>query len=141
MTGCVFCRIAEGSLPSHRVYEDPRVVAFLDAAPAAAGHTLVIPRVHVARVEDLTQEDAEALFGAVHRLVKPVREAVVAQAATIGVNDGPGSGQEIPHVHVHIIPRNPRDGLGIIQRVGARMSQQQLAETAEKIRSLLCSSE
>jgi len=132
---CLFCAIAAGRVPAHVVYEDDRVVAFLDIHPSAPGHTLIIPRAHVTRIEDLSPEDASALFTALHRLTKPIREAVEAEAATVGINDGPGSGQEVPHVHVHVIPRQRGDGGTLIQlvaRTGTRGTS--LADVADKIR-------
>ncbi|MCJ7573419.1 HIT family protein [Candidatus Bathyarchaeota archaeon] len=132
---CLFCAIAAGRVPAHVVYEDDRVVAFLDIHPSAPGHTLIIPRAHVTRIEDLSPEDASALFTALHRLTKPIREAVEAEAATVGINDGPGSGQEVPHVHIHVIPRRRGDGGTLIQlvaRTGTRGTS--LADVADKIR-------
>ena len=115
---CLFCSIIEGSVPAHRLYEDDDVLAFLDARPAAPGHTLLIPKTHAARVEDLSSEQAAALFDALHRIAGPIREAVSSDATTIGINNGPGSGQVIPHVHIHVIPRRRGDQGGIIQQLG-----------------------
>ncbi len=114
---CVFCRIIRGELPAHRVYEDEMVLAFLDIHPSAPGHTLIIPKSHVAQVEDLLEEESSALFRALHLLVGRIQEAVGATASTIGINNGPGSGQEISHVHIHVIPRSKKDGGGIVQRI------------------------
>ena len=132
---CLFCAISAGKVPAHLVYEDDRTVAFLDIHPSAPGHTLITPRTHAARIEGLSAEDAAALFAALHRLAKPIREAVGAEAATVGINDGPGSGQEVPHVHVHVIPRRRGDGGTLIQliaRTGTRGTS--LADVADKIR-------
>jgi histidine triad (HIT) family protein len=115
---CLFCSIIEGNVTAHRLYEDDDVLAFLDARPVAPGHTLLIPKTHAARVEDLSPEQAAALFKALHRIAGPIREAVSCDATTIGINNGPGSGQEIPHVHIHVIPRRRGDRGGIIQRLG-----------------------
>ena len=135
MNICLFCAISAGKVPAHVVFEDDRTVAFLDIHPSAPGHTLIIPRTHAARIEDLSAEDAAALFAALHRLTKPIREAVGAEAATVGINDGPGSGQEIPHVHIHVIPRRRGDGGGIIQAITRKGSAEaSLADVADKIR-------
>ncbi len=134
---CVFCGIVRGRVPSHKVYEDERTLAFLDIHPSAPGHTLIVPKAHVARVEDLTKEDAEALFRALHRLIGPIQRAVDAPASTVGINNGPESGQEVPHVHIHVIPRRRGDGGGIIQglaRTGDRPTGAELGEVAERIR-------
>ena len=139
MNRCLFCAVAAGRVPAHIIYEDERTVAFLDIHPSAPGHTLIIPRTHAARIEELPVEDAMALFVTLHRLAKPIREAMGAEAATVGINDGPGSGQEVPHVHIHVIPRRSGDGGTIVQSLAghiSRPSQEELRETAEKIRRL-----
>ncbi len=134
MPPCLICSIVEGRIPSHKVYEDERCLAFLDIHPAAPGHTLLVPKAHVSRVEDLTPEQAQALFSALHKILTHIKDALGADATTIGVNNGPGSGQEIPHVHIHIIPRRRGDRGGIIQSLGPG-GRADLAETAEKIRA------
>ena len=135
---CVFCAIVEGKIPSHKVYEDESVFAFLDIHPSAPGHTLIIPKAHVARVEDMSREDAGALFRALHGLVGGIQRAMGAPASTIGINNGRESGQEVPHVHIHVIPRHPGDRGGMIQGI-ARSSgspdQEELRGIAEKIRA------
>lgn len=118
MSPCLICSILEGRIPAHKVYEDDYCLAFLDIRPAALGHTMLVPKAHVPRVEDLTPEQAQALFSALHRLLAPIRDVVGADATTIGVNNGPGSGQEVPHVHIHIIPRRRGDHGGIVQQLG-----------------------
>jgi len=130
---CLICEIAKGLVPAYRVYEDEHCIALLDIHPAAPGHTLLIPRVHTARVEDLSSEQADALFRALHKILTPIREAVEADATTIGVNNGPGSGQEIQHVHIHIIPRHRGDHGGIIQSLGPG-GRVDLEDIADKIR-------
>lgn len=136
---CIFCRIVRGEAPAHRVHEDDRVFAFLDIHPSAPGHTLIIPKVHVARIEDLRGADAEALFRVLHGLVGPIQAAVEAPSSTVGVNNGPESGQEVPHLHVHVIPRFRGDLGGIIQglaRGGRLPSEDEMRRIAEKIRAL-----
>lgn len=135
---CLFCRIIRGEIPYYKVFEDERTLAFLDINPSAPGHTLIIPKSHVARIEDLQEEDATALFRTLHRLVEPIQRAVEAPACTVGINNGPESGQEIPHVHVHVIPRSKGDRGGIIQGVArtGRPQRHEMAETAARIREL-----
>jgi len=107
---CVFCRIVDGELPSRTVYEDDDVMAFLDANPLAPGHTLVVPKGHYGRLRELSDEESAALFSAVHDLSEPIENAVDADAANVGINDGPAAGQEVPHLHVHVVPRFEGDG-------------------------------
>ena len=107
---CIFCRIVAGEIPSHTVYEDDDVFAFLDANPLAPGHTLVIPKDHHERLNDLPDDVAESLYGTLHDLVPAVEDAVDASASNIGFNNGEAAGQEIPHVHGHVVPRSEGDG-------------------------------
>src|SRR5262245_44519569 len=111
---CIFCRIASGEVKGEVVARMPGAVAFLDVTPLADGHVLVVPEAHVARVEDLAAADAEALFRAVTTLAGPVRQAVGAVGSTIGINNGEATGQTVPHVHVHIVPRWVNDGAGSV---------------------------
>jgi len=115
---CIFCRIVDGEIPSFTVYENDHVQAFLDANPLAPGHTLVIPKEHCAQLSDLPDEVATALYGTLQELVPAVQDAVDAPASNVGVNNGPESGQEIPHVHYHIVPRFENDGGSPIHAVG-----------------------
>jgi len=110
MTDCIFCSIVDGEIPSDTVYEDDTVVAFLDANPLARGHTLVIPKAHHERLDDLPGDLATDVFDAVHDLTGRVERAVDAEATTVAVNNGELAGQEVPHVHVHIVPRFADDG-------------------------------
>jgi len=110
MPDCVFCAIVDGEMPSYTVHEDDRVMAFLDANPLARGHTLVIPKAHHERVNDLPAALATDVFAAVHDLTDRVERAVDADATTIAFNNGVAAGQEVPHVHAHIVPRAEGDG-------------------------------
>jgi histidine triad (HIT) family protein len=136
---CVFCRIIRGEIPSLKVYEDEKSLAFLDVNPSAPGHTLIIPKAHIARIEYLPEEDASALFKTLHRLVGNIQEALEAPASTIGINNGKESGQEIPHVHIHVIPRFRGDRGGIIQGIArshGRPSGEEMLRIAERIMEL-----
>lgn len=136
---CIFCGIISGKVPAYRVYEDERVLAFLDIHPSAPGHTLISPKAHVARVEDLSKEDASALFKVLHSLVGRIQTAMDAPASTIGINNGSESGQEVPHVHIHIIPRFRGDRGGIIQGItrGFRhLGEEEMRSVAERISNL-----
>ena len=111
---CIFCRILDGEIPSRTVYEDEQVLAFLDVNPLARGHTLVIPKAHDPRIGELPDGAAEAVFAAMSELAPVVERAVDADGMTVAVNDGPASGQEVPHVHGHLVPRFEEDGAGAI---------------------------
>ena len=131
---CIFCRIVAGEIPAEVVAREPEVVAFLDVQPLADGHVLVVPHAHVACIEDLAPAAADALFRAVRRLAGPVREALGAAGTTIGVNNGEATGQTIPHVHVHIVPRWPDDGAGTVHTIFPRRTSRKLEDVGAAIR-------
>jgi histidine triad (HIT) family protein len=132
---CVFCRIVAREIPAEVVHAEPEVTAFLDVQPLADGHVLVVPRAHVARLEDLEPAQADALLRSVVRLAGPVREALGAAGTTIGVNNGEATGQTIPHVHVHIVPRWPDDGAGSVHTIFPRNVKRPIAEVGAAIRA------
>ena len=87
------------------LYEDQDTLAFLDVYPLSKGHTLVIPKVRVRQSEELSQRNSETLFKAVWKLTKSVQLPMGTTSSLMGIKNGSESGQEVPHVHVHIIPR------------------------------------
>ena len=106
---CVFCRIVRGELPAVKVYEDEYVIAFLDIKPINPGHTLVVPKRHVERLEELEPDEAQALLYAAARIAPAILRAVGGEGYNILMNIGSAAGQEIPHLHLHIIPRYTND--------------------------------
>ena len=107
---CIFCKIVSKEIPTKILYEDEYTIAFLDAFPIAKGHTLVIPKQHYAKIQDLSSEINEKLFNTVHKLIPKVDSL---QGSTlVAIHNGKDSGQEIPHVHVHLIPRSKNDSAG-----------------------------
>ena len=125
---CIFCKIIDGEIPSRAVYEDEDVLAFLDVNPLARGHTLVIPTVHDPRIGGLPDGVAAATFTAMSELSPAVGDAVDADAMTVAVNDGAAAGQEVPHVHGHLVPRFEGDGVGPIHSL--RWNRPDLDEAA-----------
>jgi len=134
---CIFCRIVAGEIPSEIVDRDDDYTAFLDVTPLADGHVLVVPTRHVATIEEMPADAAAALFAAVHRLAGPAREAVGAPGSTIGVNNGPATGQTIPHVHVHIVPRHEGDGAGSVHTIFQAGPRRDVAAVGAAIRKAL----
>ena len=135
---CIFCAIIAGEIPGHVVYEGDETFAFLDANPLARGHTLIVPREHHEQVQDMPAETAEAVFATMYHLVSAVEEAVGADATTVGFNNGTAAGQEVPHVHGHIVPRFEGDGAGPIHALFAgqqHLDDDELATLAKDIKS------
>ncbi|MGI8492355.1 MAG: HIT family protein [Acidimicrobiales bacterium] len=108
-TGCPFDQIRDGELPAHLVLEDAEVLAFLDARPVFPGHTLVVPRAHVAVLADLPEQLLGPLLSAARRVASAQRVALGAEGAFVGLNDEVS--QSVPHVHLHVVPRRRKDGL------------------------------
>jgi histidine triad (HIT) family protein len=113
---CVFCDIVQRITASHVIYEDEEFIAILDKYPISIGHTLVMPKKHYARVNDLTDKQFCALYLRVHALNRLITARLGAAASHISVNDGAAANQLVPHVHVHIIPRNVDDHAGFTAR-------------------------
>ena len=135
MEDCVFCKIIAERVPSYKVYEDDAVFAFLDVSPASEGHTLVASKKHFSRFTDMDAESVDSLFEAARKITAAVEKAFSADGSNIGINNGKVAGQEIPHVHVHIIPRRKGDGgRGIKSIVWTEPDTANLEEIAEKIR-------
>lgn len=107
---CIFCKIVNGTIPAKKLYETQNSLAFLDAFPLVKGHTLVIPKNHYGKVQDMSEFDNKDLFETV-RIMSGKLESV-SSSSLIAIHNGKESGQEIPHVHVHIIPRTSFDGAG-----------------------------
>ena len=107
---CVFCKIVSKEIPAKILYEDENTISFLDAFPVAKGHTLVIPKEHCEKIQDLPLSVNQKLFSTVHKMIKKVDSL---QGSTlVAIHNGKQSGQEIPHVHVHLIPRSANDSAG-----------------------------
>ena len=107
---CIFCKIISKEIPAKILYEDEDTIAFLAAFPVAKGHTLVIPKQHYAKIQDLPSEINEKLFNTVHKMIPKVDSL---QGSTlVAIHNGKDSGQEVPHVHVHLIPRSNSDSAG-----------------------------
>lgn len=109
---CIFCKIVAGGIPALRVYEDDRILAFLDIGPLSDGHLLIIPKEHSERLEDTDPDVVGHLASRLPRLAGAVMAVTQAAGYNVLQNNGRVSGQEVPHVHFHIIPRKTGDGLG-----------------------------
>ncbi len=113
MTNCTFCKILSGSLSSSKVYEDENVMAFLDIHPISDGHTLIIPRRHIESLTTLSLKEV-ARIAQIGQVVATHLKRVLpeCQGITLSLADGIAAGQEVPHAHLHVIPRQEGDGFG-----------------------------
>ncbi len=133
----IFTQIVAGKIPSYTVYEDETTYAFLDANPLAPGHTLVIPKEPYERVNDMPPELAGDVFSTVSKITDAVERAVDAPASTIAINNGEEAGQEVPHVHCHIIPQFRDSTTKPVHALftGAELSAEEMETIAETIRN------
>jgi len=130
---CIFCQIIAGDAPAHKVYEDDLCLAFLDIHPLADFHTLLIPKHHVARMEDCKDASAAALGVAVKRVSKIIHNLTGNKDFNILLANGQQAGQEVWHSHYHFIPREGRsDRLGYRWKTGRLPSQDAINDFCSK---------
>ncbi|MBU0472312.1 MAG: HIT domain-containing protein [Nanoarchaeota archaeon] len=108
---CVFCKIIAGEVPSHKVYEDDKIIAILDIYPSTKGHTLVMPKEHVPIMPLIPQETFKYIFSKIKYLSKGIKGSIPAIKSTVFIANGAAAGQQSPHFLFHIIPRDLNDGL------------------------------
>jgi len=109
---CIFCKIISGEIKSKFLKETAHSVSFLDAFPLAKGHALVIPKKHHQKIQDMSTEENTDLFTLVHDMVSKVD--TISGSTLVAIHNGKNAGQEIPHVHVHLVPRSEDDSAGAI---------------------------
>ena len=134
---CIFCKIAKKEIPSKIITETKNSIAFLDTFPLSRGHTLVIPKCHYEKVQDMTDIDNTDLFNTVHKVISKVDK--LTGATLLAVHNGKDSGQEIPHVHVHLIPRELSDQAGPVHSMfkdRPKLSDKELDELCAKIKNM-----
>jgi histidine triad (HIT) family protein len=110
---CPFCQIVAGLSPVSWVHQDDTVVAFMDHQPITQGHMLVMPREHAVLITDINETAAMRTFRIARKLAAVARSVLGASGVNILVMDGEAAYQDVPHFHVHVIPRYPKDGFGL----------------------------
>jgi histidine triad (HIT) family protein len=133
---CIFCRIAQKQVPATLIYEDEKALAFLDIRPLSEGHTLIIPKAHYETVFDIPQELITYLYGITQKVALAVKKATEADGISIIQQNGETAGQEICHLHIHIIPRYEGKKLLSFSEV-KEADREKLSQTAAKIRKYL----
>lgn len=131
---CIFCKIVNGGIESEKIYETDNVISFLDINPRTPGHTLVIPKEHVEVLTELKDEIACEIFKVTKKVEEMLKESLDPDAFTIGINDGRAAGQEIPHLHINVLPRFEGDGGTPIHSVVKNPPKEEVSEIARKIR-------
>lgn len=132
---CIFCKISDGTLPSCKVYEDDYFLAFMDIAPIALGHTLVVPKKHYRNVLDTPEDVASRFYPVITKVAKAVKKAYNANGINIMQFNETAAGQEVFHSHVHIIPRYDNDGLRIKVPPRLKVSIEEINLDADKIKN------
>jgi len=131
---CIFCKIVSGQIPARLIKETIHSIAFLDAFPLAKGHTLVIPKNHHVKIQDMTYEENSDLFSLVHIVLPKIDK--LTGATLVAIHNGKEAGQEIPHVHVHLVPRTADDSAGAIHSMfnPVKFSDSEIEEIYNKLK-------
>ena len=109
---CIFCKIISGEIPTKIIAKTENSIAFLDAFPLTKGHTLVIPKKHHEKIQNMSHEENTDLFSTVQKIISKVDK--LTGATLVAIHNGKDAGQEIPHLHVHLVPRSADDSGGPI---------------------------
>ena len=131
---CIFCKIAKGEIPAKIIAETNKSLAFMDAFPLTKGHSLVIPKNHYEKIQDIPAEENAELFETVRKVISKVDN--LTNATLVAVHNGKESGQEIPHVHVHLIPRSSEDEAGPIHSMFKpipKLSEKEIDDIYQKL--------
>lgn len=139
MAPCVFCAIVAGDLDAHVVAEDEQTLAFLDRRPLFAGHTLVVPKAHHETLADLPADLLGPVFARAQQLAAVMEAALGAAGSFVAMNNR--ISQSVPHLHVHVVPRNPKDGLkGFFWPRHPYAGPAEMAEVAARLRAAVAAS-
>ncbi len=136
MDECIFCKIVKGELPSYKVYEDEKTLAFLDVNPINVGHTLVMPKNHAPTLTKAQEDDLLALTMALRKVVGAIERGLGVENLNVFVNQGKDAGQVIPHLHYHVVPRQKDDGVKF-EAPQRKLGEEEFKDLVEKIGSVL----
>lgn len=131
---CIFCKIVAGELPSHKIDEDDKTLAFMDINPWTRGHSLVIPKEHSRNIYDADPEDLAAAHKAAQRLAQRMRDRLQCEGINIVQSSEPVAMQTVFHTHIHVIPRYSDDGLRLPAHPQPA-EHEELAGLAEELRA------
>ena len=136
MEECIFCKIIDGKVPAAKVYEDSKVISFLDIMPANKGHCLVVPKIHAQNLMEMNDEDLSATIKAAKKVASALSLSFGNGSFNIVMNNGKEAGQVVNHAHVHIIPRFQKDRLRI-KWSHLKYEGDEIKEYAEKIKEFI----
>lgn len=133
---CIFCKLANGDIPTATVYEDEYLRAIMDAAPANKGHIIILPKSHAANIYELEDEYVSRAFVLAKKLAVALKELTGCDGVNILQNNGGAAGQTVFHFHVHVIPRFKNDDCTIVWKPTS-YEDGEASEVAKKIAELL----
>jgi histidine triad (HIT) family protein len=125
-TDCIFCKIAKGEIPCNKIYEDKDFLAFLDIKPVSHGHILIVPKKHIVWMQDVDDETISKIFILTKKIMAAIKNGLKCDYVLESV-----AGNEVPHFHIHLIPRYFDDGLQEFPRIDYQDGHQ--TEIKEKI--------
>jgi len=138
MDDCIFCKIINGEIPCFKIYEDDRVLAFMDINPISPGHTLIIPKSHAANLTEISDEDLAAVHRASKKVMSGIQTALNASGVACVQLNGRGVNQVVMHYHLHLIPKVPEGpDLPVSKWEIIPGDMDEIKGTAEKIQSAL----
>lgn len=129
---CIFCKIANGEIPSKTIYEDEEFRVILDLGPATRGHALILPKDHYGNLFELPEEKAGRVFMLAKKMAAQMKEKLHADGFNIIQNNGTSAGQTVFHFHMHLIPRYENDGAHILWKP-TEVTQEELEEVKVQI--------
>ena len=129
---CIFCKIANGQIPSKTLYEDEDFRVILDLGPATEGHALILPKEHAANLFELSEEQASKALLVAQKIAVRMKNALGCDGLNLVQNNGEAAGQTVSHFHIHVIPRYKNDGQNI-NWVPGSPSQEELEAVCQKI--------
>ena len=137
---CTFCEIVDRNKSARIISQNDKAIAFLDAFPLSVGHTLIIPKRHYSKVQDMNNEYSSAIFDLLRDVTAAVEKATGTNASTIAIHNGVEAGQVILHVHIHIIPRFSGDGAGSVHSMfqnRPNINSEEMDSMLERIKEVL----
>lgn len=133
MQGCLFCKIVNKEIPAAFIYEDDSAVGILDLNPRAVGHSMILPKIHVETILELPDNETGKIFNSVKKITALLKQKLMPDGFTIGINHGRIAGQAIEHLHIHVIPRYKEDNGGSIHSVVNNPPKESIENIKNKI--------
>lgn len=133
--GCIFCKVVRGEAPAHRVYEDDRVLVFMDLFPVTDGHTLIVTKEHFENLFEAAEDSLQAVVSTSRRIARAIQAALEPDGLMVFQLNGRAAGQSVFHYHMHLMPRNQGEPLALHTR--ERGDPARLREVSERLAAAL----